>query len=533
MPEAYDWAKVEKDLSRRGMTLKLLWEEWHETHPDGMSYVTWCRRFRHWRPRRDVTMRQNRRPGERLFVDYAGMTVPILIDRVEREAQVFIASMGVSGRLYAEATLSQKIDDWCASHVRCFEDMGRAPQVVVPDNVKAAVKQPSRYEPVLNETYADLLDHYGVEGFPARSRKPRDKALVENGVLHGERWILAPLRNHVFHDLASLNRAIAVQVEKINTRPYADGTGENRNERFEGVDLPHMKPLPTRRWQRTLWRQNTVHPDYHIAIERHFYSVPHEYVGKEVDVRLRGSVIDVFHRGRQIASHLRSNAKGRATTVEERFGLRRRRRRPWTRPPGRAPSLVAPAVERRRPVALALGLALEVDAVGVVDDAIEYRVRDCWFSDPGRNNGGGCRRPPRPPCHNPRDERRELQAPRSPRQGQAKARPAGKLRHREKHQGLSRPASSAERPRTRGPRGSPPRAASSPTAPRQSETRNLSRRDNQNRKPLAIAAARRNHPLAAAARNLILIDARLSSRLSRHIQPSFLSCVAASPYSSR
>ena len=317
LAEDVDWAKVEKDLSRRGMTLKLLWQEWRETHPDGMSYVTWCRRFRHWRPRRDVTMRQNRRPGERLFVDYAGMTVPILIDGVEHQAQVFVASMGVSGRLYAEATLSQKIDDWCASHVRCFEDMGWAPRVVVPDNVKAAVKQPSRYEPVLNETYADLLDHYGVEGFPARVKKPRDKALVENGVLHGERWILAPLRNHVFHDLASLNRAIAVQVEKINARPYADGTGENRQRRFESVDLPHMKPLPTRRWQRTQWRQNTVHPDYHIAIERHFYSVPHEYVGKEVDVRLRGQVIDVFHRGRQIASHLRSTARGRATTVEE------------------------------------------------------------------------------------------------------------------------------------------------------------------------------------------------------------------------
>ena len=312
-----DWAAVEQALSGRGVTLRLLWEEWRETHPDGMSYPTWCRRFRQWRPRRDVTMRQNRHPGERLFVDYAGMTAPVVIDGKAHQAQVFVASMGVSGRLYAEATLSQKIDDWCASHVRCFEDMGWAPQVVVPDNIKAAVIKPSRYEPVLNETYADLLDHYGVEGFPARARKPRDKALVENGVLHGERWILAPLRNRVFHDLASLNRAIAVQVGKINARPYADGTGETRQGRFESVDLPHMKPLPTRRWQRTLWRKNTVHPDYHIAIDRHFYSVPHEYVGKEVDVRLRGQVIDVFHRGRQIASHLRSLRKGRATTLRE------------------------------------------------------------------------------------------------------------------------------------------------------------------------------------------------------------------------
>ena len=312
-----DWAKVEKDLSGRGMTLMLLWEEWRETHPDGMSYPTWCRRFRGWRPRRDVTMRQNRRPGERLFVDYAGMTAPLLVEGVEHEAQVFVASMGVSGRLYAEATLTQKIEDWCASHVRCFEDMGWAPQLVVPDNIKPAVTQPSRYEPVLNETYADLLEHYGVQGLPARVRRPRDKGLVEQGVLHVERRILAPLRNHVFYDLASLNRAIAARVRKINERPYADGTGENRHSRFESVDLPHMRPLPDRRWQRTQWRQNTVHPDYHIAVERHFYSVPYQYVGKEVDVRLRGSVIDVFHRGRQIAGHLRSQAKGRATTLRE------------------------------------------------------------------------------------------------------------------------------------------------------------------------------------------------------------------------
>ncbi|MXW46855.1 MAG: IS21 family transposase [Gammaproteobacteria bacterium] len=315
--EDVDWAKVEKDLSARGVTLKLLWGEWRETRPDGMSYVTWCRRFREWRPATDVTMRQNRRPGERLFVDYAGMTVPVFIDGIERDAELFVASMGVSGRIYSEATLSQKIDDWCGSHVRCFEDMGLAPQIAVPDNHKAAVTKPSRNEPVLNETYADLLGHYGVLGLPARAKKPRDKALVEHGVLHAERWILAPLRNHVFHDLASLNRAIADRVREINGTPYADGTGESRSSRFESVDAPHMKPLPDRRWQRVAWRENTVHPDYHIAIDRHFYSVPYNYVGKKVDVRLRGRVIDVFHRGKQIASHLRSDAKGRATTLDE------------------------------------------------------------------------------------------------------------------------------------------------------------------------------------------------------------------------
>ena len=132
---AVDWAAVEQALSGRGLTLMLLSEEWREAHPDGMSYPTWCRRFRAWRSRRDVTMRQNRRPGEKLFVDCAGMTVPLRIDGKEHQAQVFVAAMGVSGRLYAEATLTQKVDDWCASHVRCFEAMGWAPQVVVYDDV--------------------------------------------------------------------------------------------------------------------------------------------------------------------------------------------------------------------------------------------------------------------------------------------------------------------------------------------------------------------------------------------------------------
>ena len=317
--EAVDWEAVEKALSGRGVTLKLLWEEWRRTHPDGMSYVTWCRHFKSKRRCPEVTMRQNRRPGERLFVDYAGMTAPVLIDGEAHHAQLFVAAMGVSGWIYAEATLSQKIDDWCHSHIRCFERMGFVPKVVVPDNVKAAVTSPSRYEPVLNATYADLLKHYGVLGLPARVRKPRDKGLVENAVLLVERRVLAPLRDHVFYDLVSLNRAIAVEVQKVNAKPYTDGSGESRFDRFESVDTPYMKPLPVERWQRTLWRKNKVHTDYHIAIDYHLYSVPFTYVGKEVNVRQRGQMIDVFYGCEHIASHMKAR-KGhgrRATTIDE------------------------------------------------------------------------------------------------------------------------------------------------------------------------------------------------------------------------
>ena len=319
-----DWAQVEEDLAGRGMTLFLLWEEWRATHPDGMSYPTWCRRFQVARPRRDVTMRQNRSPGERLFVDYAGMTVPLSLDGKKHEAQVFVATMGVSGRLYVEATLTQKVEDWCASHVRCFEDMGRVPQVVVPDNIKAAVIKPSRHEPVLNETYADLLEHYDTDALPARVRRPRDKALVENGVLHSNRRVLAPLRHHVFHDLTTLNREIRTLVDAVNAKPYADRTGETRNSRFESIDRPAMKPLPETRWLHTRWRKDKVHPDYHIVIDRCLYSVPHQYVGKQVDVRLRGPAIDIFLRGHKIAGHLR-NETGRTTTIKEHRPLNHQR----------------------------------------------------------------------------------------------------------------------------------------------------------------------------------------------------------------
>ncbi len=132
----------------------------------------------------------------------------------------------------------------------------------------------------------------------------RDKGLVQNRVLQVERWVLAPMHHRVFHDLRTLNAAIAAAVEAFNDRPYSDGSGECRRTRFEAIDRPHMKALPARRWQRTEWRQNKVHKGYHIAIDRHFYSVPHEYIGQRVDVRLRGDLIEVFHKGRVIASHL-------------------------------------------------------------------------------------------------------------------------------------------------------------------------------------------------------------------------------------
>ena len=314
--EEVDWARVEGELAKSGVTLKLLWEEWRAGHPDGMSYATWWRRYRDWRPGGGATLRQNRRPGERLFVDYSGRKVCLQAgDR--SHAEIFVAAMGVSGLVYAEASLTQSTEDWCASHIRCFEAMGLAPRIAVSDNLKAAVVKPCRHEPVLNGIYSDLLEHYGVQGLPARSYKPRDKSLVENSVRLAKQRILAPLRDRVFHDLTSLNRAIAAEVEKINLRPYSDGSGEARNGRFAGVDAPHMQALPAKRWQMVHWRKNKVHPDCHISVERRLYSVPYQYIGKVVDVRVQGKKLDVFCRNELIASHALESGRRKTVTLRE------------------------------------------------------------------------------------------------------------------------------------------------------------------------------------------------------------------------
>ena len=228
-PKDVDWAKVEAELSGRGVTLRLLWQEWRAGRPGGMSYPTRCRRFRQRRrSQRAMTMRQVRSPGERLFVDCAGMTVAVTTDGVSREAQIFVASMGVSGLACAEATLTRKIDDRCASHVRRFEAMGCAPLAVVPDNIKPAVTKPSRYEPVLNETCADLLEHYGAHRLPARSRRPRDKARVEAAVGAIQTRILLVLRHGIFFSLETMNGAI--RRDPARARPAQRGADGVRRE---------------------------------------------------------------------------------------------------------------------------------------------------------------------------------------------------------------------------------------------------------------------------------------------------------------
>jgi len=312
-----DWAEVHRQLGRSGMTLDLLWQEYREAHPEGYQYSAFCERYRAFAQALPVTLRQSHVPGERLFVDYSGQTVTVIDPTTgeERQAQVFVGVLGASSYTYVEATWSQGLRDWVGSHVRCFEFLGGVPELVVPDNLKSGVTHPCRYEPDLNPSYQELATHYGVAVLPARVRKPRDKAKVEAGVLLAQRWILARLRHQRFFSLAAVNTAIRPLLEALNRHPFKRLPG-SRQSVFEAVDRPALKPLPLSRYELSEWKLARVGIDYHLELDRHYYSVPYRYARAQVDVRFTATTVEVFQKGERIASHPRSHLKGRHTTQE-------------------------------------------------------------------------------------------------------------------------------------------------------------------------------------------------------------------------
>ena len=311
-----DWAAVHRQLGRSGVTLELLWQEYRERHPDGYQYSAFCLHYRAFAQALPVTLRQSHAPGERLFVDYSGQTVPVIdaITGEEHRAQIFVAVLGASNYTFVEATWSQGLADWLGSHVRCLEFLGGVPELLVPDNLKSAVKSPSRYEPDLNPSYAELAAHYGVTVLPARVRKPRDKAKVEAGVLLAQRWILARLRHRRFFGLDEVSRAIRPLLAELNHRPFKRLPG-SRQSAFETVDRPALKPLPPARYEFAEWKRAVVGIDYHVELERHYYSVPYRYARQPVDVRSTAATVEIFHRGERLASHPRCRLPGRHTTV--------------------------------------------------------------------------------------------------------------------------------------------------------------------------------------------------------------------------
>jgi transposase len=328
-----DWPRIHHELKRKHVTLAMLWEEYVEQHPDGYRYSRFCELYRGWAGRLSVTMRQTHLGGDKLFVDYAGDTVPVIIDRLTgktRPAQIFVAVLGASNFTYAEASWTQALGDWIGAHTRAFAALGGVPNLLVPDNTKVAVIKACRYEPQVNRTYAEMAAHYDTAILPARPRRPRDKAKVEAAVLIVERWLLGRLRHRRFYGLAELNAAIDEMLRQLNEERPIRRLGLTRRALLEEIERPNLKPLPTEPYAFAEWRVRRVGVDYHVEVEDHYYSVPHRFARSEVEVRLTPQTVEVFLKGERIAAHLRASGNHRHTTVPEHMPSSHRRYADWT-----------------------------------------------------------------------------------------------------------------------------------------------------------------------------------------------------------
>lgn len=333
-----DYSHVHAELHRTGVTLQLLWAEYQESvgaRGDGSKpyqYSQFCELYGAWRVRLKPSMRRVHRVGERAFVDYSGKK-PRIVDEATgevREMELFVMVLGASNYTYAEATRTQSLPDFVGATIRGFEHFGAVPEVIVPDQLRSAVKGPDRYEPDINATYLEMAQHYGVTVIPARPRRPKDKAKVEGGVLIVQRYILARLRHRTFFSLNDLNQAIWELLDELNDKPFQKLEG-SRASAFEKLDLPAMRPLPAVRYELAERRNARVNIDYHIEHDKRLYSVPHQLVHERVEVRATATVVEAFHNGERVAHHARSyGPRGSAVTDQGHRPLHHRELK-WTR----------------------------------------------------------------------------------------------------------------------------------------------------------------------------------------------------------
>jgi transposase len=330
-----DFEYIHKELKRKGVTLQLLWEEYYDVHKDqSYSRTQFCVLYQEWSRKLNISMRQRHKAGDKLFIDYAGQTIPIVdINTGEiKQAQIFTAVMGASNYTYAEATWSQSLPDWIGSHVRAFEYFGGVVALLVPDNLRSGINKACRYEPDANPLYADMVSYYGTAVLPARPYKPKDKAKVEVGVQIIERWILARLRNHKFFSLTELNQEIRRLLNIANNKAFKKLPG-TRLSQFEAIDKPALRPLPTQPYIYSDFKHVRLGFDYHIEIDRHYYSAPYQLIKEKLEVRMTENTVEIFHKNKRIISHIRSHRKGSHTTISEHMPTRHQKHMQWT--PGR------------------------------------------------------------------------------------------------------------------------------------------------------------------------------------------------------
>jgi len=312
-----NWGEIHRELRKKGVTRQLLWEEYRRGAPQGYHYSRFCERYRQWTKALLPVLRMPHKAGEKMFVDYAGMSVPYT-DRQTgetRDAAVFVATLGASSLTYAEAQASQELTNWISGHVRAFEYFGGVTEAVVPDNTKTGVSSACFYEPEINPTYQALAEFYRAAVLPTRVKHPRDKAKAETGVKVVE-MLLARLRKRQFFSLEEINEALRPLLEELNDRPM-EHLGKSRRELYEELDRPALRPLPSEPFEMAEWSRVRVNIDYHIVFAKHYYSVPYRYLHRKVEVRATTRTVEVFYKGERIASHVRDDTPYHYTTLAE------------------------------------------------------------------------------------------------------------------------------------------------------------------------------------------------------------------------
>ena len=318
-----DYEQVHREMSRSGVTLTLLWDEYCQTcreqNETPFMYTQFCFHYREHVLKTKATMHIHRKPGEQMEVDWAGQTAEIISTDTSEilPAYIFVAVLSCSQYAYVEAFMAQDLECWVAAHVHAFSFFGGVTRILVPDNLKTGVETPSRYTPVINRTYHELAEHYGVAVIPARVRRPKDKPNAEGTVGVISTWIVAALRNQRFFSVVELNQAIGEKLREFNEKPFQKKPG-SRASAFHDEEKAFLQPLPPAPYELATWKIATVQFNYHVAVLGMYYSVPYEYIKHKVDIRLARLTVEVFFQGSRICSHPRLYGRdGQYSTVTE------------------------------------------------------------------------------------------------------------------------------------------------------------------------------------------------------------------------
>lgn len=317
-----DFDYVHAELAKPHVTLKLLWEEYVEKcrqRNERFYMETQFRRYYHLHAKvHKATIRLEHKPALSLEVDWAGTKIAFFDAESGKmsQASLFVAVLPCSQIIYAEPFRDEKLPSWIAGHLHSFQYFGGVPKTLIPDNLKSGVKRANFYEPDLNKTYQEMAAYYGTVILPARVRKPKDKASVENAVLISSRKIIAKLRNAQILSFPDLQQHVRTALEKVNTAPLT-GKSESRWTSFLAEEKDFLLSLPESPYELAQWGKAKVQPNCHIAYQRKFYSVPFEYLGEEVDVRATQQTVEISYHHQRIASHKRLWGKASYATMEE------------------------------------------------------------------------------------------------------------------------------------------------------------------------------------------------------------------------